>query len=562
MKIEAPEQESQRWKEKYLQSLDEMESLERTLINQIRAITSGFIQISRLAKGRDKKLDKQLEPIRRQLQENSLNKALPASLADLEKSITAARMSQYETQEQIIQTLEQSVEQLCTLALPSSIKKELRLFNKELRSKAEHFYHFPKLLEEFTRLQERVTHSLDSASKPGTRLIDRLFSKQRAPSLADNEKYKLNADQLNLETDPKPGRGFALTKYDTDGNKISEILLGLLQKMRIPTTFAAAQSTIEAHIRQNATPDTLADILKQISELLFTAWEYEQQELRKFLNSINERLTEIGTFLKKTQEHHQSNIQSNLSLSNNVRTHIATIQAEIQNSTDLDTLKKSIQSNLDEITNTITHYQEQDKQQSSSLTGQLQGLVERVEQMEVESKTIWAKLEEQKLRAIHDPLTLLPNRSAYNERMQEEYARWKRYQTPLSIAIGDIDFFKQINDTYGHLAGDKVLHATATLMKNTLRETDFIARYGGEEFVFVFTNTSIEDALNALEKLRKTVEHCPFHYRKTPVKVTLSFGVTAFINNDDSAETVLQRADRALYKAKHSGRNQCQVAED
>ena len=158
-----------------------------------------------------------------------------------------------------------------------------------------------------------------------------------------------------------------------------------------------------------------------------------------------------------------------------------------------------------------------------------------------------------------DPLTQLPNRLAYDQRSQQEYARWKRYNNTLLIMVWDIDLFKQVNDTYGHQAGDKVLKVVATTLRKNLRETDFVARFGGEEFVSLMPETSLGGGFKVAEKIRATVEKLEFHYRGSNVQVTISCGISLFMEND-TRESAFARADKALYQAKEQGRNRCVIA--
>ena len=158
-----------------------------------------------------------------------------------------------------------------------------------------------------------------------------------------------------------------------------------------------------------------------------------------------------------------------------------------------------------------------------------------------------------------DVLTGIPNRLAYEKKVAEEVARWKRFGHPLSVAVWDVDFFKKVNDTFGHKAGDKVLKTIAQLLNERIRETDFLARYGGEEFVMLLPGTKEEETLRLVNDLREKVASCGFHYHGDPVSITVSCGVSCFRENDN-LETVFERADQALYRAKRNGRNQCVIA--
>ncbi len=155
-------------------------------------------------------------------------------------------------------------------------------------------------------------------------------------------------------------------------------------------------------------------------------------------------------------------------------------------------------------------------------------------------------------KANHDALTGLYNRNKFEEVFKYELSQVKRYGYEFSLAIADIDHFKLFNDTYGHLVGDKVLKLVANSLIDCIRSSDTVARWGGEEFVMLFPQTSFEDALLLLEKCRKMIEDLDY---KEYGKITLSFGVTSY-KKDDTLDSMLSRADQALYEAKANGRNQ------
>ncbi len=149
-----------------------------------------------------------------------------------------------------------------------------------------------------------------------------------------------------------------------------------------------------------------------------------------------------------------------------------------------------------------------------------------------------------------DPLTGLCNRRALEESLSGEIARRDRHEEVFSVAIIDIDHFKRINDTEGHLTGDRIIKTVATALDREARQTDVVARFGGEEFVVVMPKTDIEGALVAAERLRQEVQqNCT---QVTPV--TVSVGV-ATVTEEEDAESLMTRADEALYQAKHDGRN-------
>ena len=159
--------------------------------------------------------------------------------------------------------------------------------------------------------------------------------------------------------------------------------------------------------------------------------------------------------------------------------------------------------------------------------------------------------------ATTDPLTLLLNRRALVDRLATELDRARRYGTVLSLLMIDLDHFKQVNDTYGHLVGDEVLREAASLLQHAVRTVDIVARYGGEEFVVILPETGAEGAIAFAERTREKVA---FHMfggaHREGLRLTASIGVATFPSTlVESAEDLFARADEALYRAKSSGRN-------
>lgn len=154
-----------------------------------------------------------------------------------------------------------------------------------------------------------------------------------------------------------------------------------------------------------------------------------------------------------------------------------------------------------------------------------------------------------------DKLTKIYNRVKLDKTLDIEIERTMRYETPLSLVLIDIDYFKKINDTLGHQIGDFVLVELANILKENIRKTDILGRWGGEEFMIICTHTDINGALEMSEHLRSVIETYDF---KTAGSQTASFGVTCF-KQGDTTESLIKRADISLYNAKESGRNRVEI---
>ncbi|MBL7210956.1 MAG: diguanylate cyclase [Desulfobacteraceae bacterium] len=158
--------------------------------------------------------------------------------------------------------------------------------------------------------------------------------------------------------------------------------------------------------------------------------------------------------------------------------------------------------------------------------------------------------------ATRDQLTGLYNRRYFMEMLERELAKARRYATGLTLCMVDLDRFKNVNDSYGHSAGDSVLSGIGGMLNEGARESDFACRYGGEEFVIILPSTDLEGARNVCERLRKSVEEALFEYDTMRIRITISIGMTEYSPSDDSSlSDLIKMADDALYQAKREGRN-------
>jgi two-component system, cell cycle response regulator len=162
-----------------------------------------------------------------------------------------------------------------------------------------------------------------------------------------------------------------------------------------------------------------------------------------------------------------------------------------------------------------------------------------------------------------DELTGVYNRRVLFEHLEDEVTRSKRYGNALSMLMLDLDWFKQVNDRYGHAAGDAVLKEFSQRLCRSVRGVDLVCRYGGEEFCVILPQTSLGKAMRAAEHIRTAIQRKPFEYDGTAIPMTVSIGLTSFVPDEvDSPTDLLERADKALYEAKNGGRNQVRIFEE
>jgi diguanylate cyclase (GGDEF)-like protein len=160
--------------------------------------------------------------------------------------------------------------------------------------------------------------------------------------------------------------------------------------------------------------------------------------------------------------------------------------------------------------------------------------------------------------AYTDPLTKTNNRAAFNDSLQREIKLAQRKSNHLSVAFFDLDYFKKINDKFGHECGDVALASAANCINEAVRGSDIVFRYGGEEFVIILSDTDLEGAEIIAERIRQSIENHTISYNMKAIKLTASIGVSSLRDHDDS-DSLTKRADNAMYVAKENGRNQVHV---
>jgi diguanylate cyclase (GGDEF)-like protein len=190
-----------------------------------------------------------------------------------------------------------------------------------------------------------------------------------------------------------------------------------------------------------------------------------------------------------------------------------------------------------------------------------QGLADINTCLPYQKKMYLEKIEELKAISVQDELTGLANFRGFCECLTYEIKRAQRYHSPFSVVFADIDFFKTVNDEYGHIQGNQILKAVAQLLKSNVREVDMVARYGGDEFTIFLPEIDKTEAFAVAEKLRRKMEkRCFMVDGGKKIDLTMSFGVASFASKIDEADGLIKRADAALYKAKEKGRNQTFIA--
>ncbi|MFT5218882.1 MAG: diguanylate cyclase [Gammaproteobacteria bacterium] len=286
----------------------------------------------------------------------------------------------------------------------------------------------------------------------------------------------------------------------------------------------------------------------------------EKSELESFIANVTRQLGEISGVIAQDYDAHLSDQEDTQSLQILVKEGMTLLHNEVHSSEDLGQMKLAINNNIDVIKGGVDEFVNRIRERHEATEERNERLCEQLSKMEEETQELQVKLIENREKLLHDTLTGVHSRLAYDEQILKELARAQRYSSEFCYAIIDIDFFKRINDDFGHNAGDKALKIVAQIMLRCSRKSDYVCRIGGEEFVFILPNTDIGQASTVIEKLRSAISDTNIHFKKQRVVLTVSAGITEN-RNDDTADSIYERADAALYFAKNSGRN-CQHVSD
>ena len=685
--------DAERWREKYLKSIEQQEKLERRWDARLDLLRRGLVRSTLAAEGTDRAVDQCMKEMREVVRTDDMDAGLAALLPRLEKAVLDSEQRRETRIEQMSTALTALVTQLQSLPLPKEVSRPLKKFSKQLEERVGQTREIPLLLSELSGLQGKALSALDAPvepSRPG--LLQRLFggpghdeaapqpheraqasvapptdmalpvavepaadassvapvpvpAPAPAPSVAeqaptfeatpepidlvtqqtepaptpapvpvadvaqpvsepdeaaepaplqaeaadelpvaapalDNPDELMPEEALPALSDPSPSPAeaepdeplaaadvadaqYALPdspepSYSSVAKHIEDTLLGLLGDLTLPERHRPQAEAMRERLRNGLNWYELLPILDDLAVLMLAITDTGQHEFEAYLQRLNDRLESFQSSLQAASEDHADNLSASREMDTQIREQVDGLQSSVQQADDLEGLKQVLENHLEGLLGTMDQHRQQRDQREQEVSARLKSLADRVALMEQDAQVVRDNLEEQRQKALVDPLTGLPNRAAWSERLEHEVVQWQQHGNSLLLAMLDLDHFKRINDNYGHLAGDRVLKLIASVLRKRLRGGDFIARFGGEEFVLLVPDTPLAAGAKLAEALRLAIEACPFHFKGEPVTVTVSMGMTAFKPGEHS-DSVLKRADQALYRAKNAGRNRVEL---
>jgi diguanylate cyclase len=356
---------------------------------------------------------------------------------------------------------------------------------------------------------------------------------------------------------PVPTITFAAT--DTHTRLAIKSLLDRLPMGDGGTSIAPALIAELATAKNDA---AVASIVTRAADLIHVRSERlarERVQSAAILGEVTQRLGEMAGYLSDANHANRSRFEDTQSYNDTVMSQVRALSDEVGSASELGVLQTLVNARLERVAEHVSNFRAREAVRLLEVNGSAERMRSRIAELEREATDLHSKLDSEKQSARVDALTGIANRKSFEERIAQDIASKPSAEPPVVMLLWDLDNFKVINDSYGHRAGDLVLRSVAACFLAAVRGNDFVARIGGEEFVMLLGGTKIAQSLLIANQVRTAVEALRFHFRGTPVRVTVSCGL-AELKEHDGAGTVFDRADSALYRAKQGGKNLCVAA--
>ncbi len=512
--------ELEKWKRKFLLKLDETDK-ERAEWRDVELLLKLAIsRVGNAARGQDDKLDEHLDQLRELLKGELDQRRFKVALAAFSDRLTQLDNIREQRHRSRVQVLSRLLDQFYNLPLKKQAQQEITVLKQEVDKLARDT---DRTLVSFSR----ILANLDLAAIQQAQHADR------------------QTEQVNDEPEMDASR-FTRAMVSS--------LVALIDHLSVPTQVKPRLNEVQGAINRVDQVAQLPDLLEQLVMVISEANVIEQQQFEQFAELMVQRFSQVEEFLDRTVCNQQEVDDLASELDTDMRQHFDGMITEVREATDLADLQQTMEAHIGKIFARLDRFREENAQRRGVFEAELRQLADELQAAKQETLNLRKLLTEQEARGLEDPLTGLGNRRAYQKRIEEELSRFDRYQTPLALVVCDLDHFKQINDTHGHLAGDRVLRVVAQLLLRLTRKSDFVGRYGGEEFVVLLPNTNEKTAYLVAEKLRSSLEKLPFESGGRKIPVTMSMGLTQ-AREGDTPDKLFQRADKLLYQAKKAGRN-------
>ncbi|WP_394128746.1 diguanylate cyclase domain-containing protein [Shewanella maritima] len=488
-----------------------LEEMSNDKDDKLKSLVNFIGHLSLACKGQNLELDNKLAKLRHNLQNFDLiDEALP-ELVEVERVLKkqyGQTMTQLEDSRIGLSRVIRQIQRINSA--PEKVKKEVKYFKQDLNKPFHTVWDYIPKVETLIGFYEQILQD----------------------ELVKSDDYEILPQHVQL------ARELAV--------KISEIEFRKDQRDQVLVMKEVLQGDI--------TLDVLLDSYQTILGLLLDNIAREKSASQDFLYALNDALTVVRDVVNSSHNNTQRSYQLKQQLNKEINLRVDNADGIIVDVEDMTDLKTQLTEQLSSLRDVLSRKEALEQREQAILRKSIESMRKELSTITQEANSYKEKLfEHQKLNLL-DPLTQLANRTALEDRLDQEYRNHVRFKTPLWIAITDIDHFKAVNDNFGHTTGDKTLQVIAMALKNSLRESEFVARYGGEEFVLLLPEVDEAHISLLLNRVREKIRNIPFKFKNQRITVTLSIGAAQIMENE-TVEEAFERADAALYKAKNQGRD-------
>lgn len=342
--------------------------------------------------------------------------------------------------------------------------------------------------------------------------------------------------------------------------KIVDSITSLLNSFDVNSEESKERNNLCYNIQKDLDLSNISQFLEQTNHFV-TALQADAKERQKsFFDQVFKQISSINSFFIKESQSIIDTHSTDVDFQSNLEVNLEEMTNQLNTSDSLEDLRFKMMQTLTTVSSNLDEYKNVKSSQMESMNNKIENYVKKIDRLKSDYRDMAShfntKMQELNIEAKTDPLTKLLNRSGYDSALQNLFSDYlnKKGADHLNMVICDIDLFKNINDEYGHDAGDRVLVKIAETLSSGVRSNDAVCRLGGEEFVILMPGSYYTDCIKVIDRLRQSIQDTRFSYSEKQLNITCSFGL-AYFSTDDIPRDVMKRADEALYKSKREGRN-------
>lgn len=337
---------------------------------------------------------------------------------------------------------------------------------------------------------------------------------------------------------------------------LRDSLLRLLEAIAAPEQWADRHEDLKDRIEEYLPSDHLIDALDAVTNLIIDIWQESQRERqawRVFSSKLDERLQELDKVVQNAEQQAMTTYYGGRKAEADLERQIADIESRLYSASSIEQLRAYVHQRVAVIRARLEDAKGKSAQSFSAWQAQLNKLADAVRDIEHQLAELRRRFAQDTPHVLLDPVTGIASRWAYDQQLQQELARLRRYGTPLVVQLWQVDDFKGLRRSYGRRVCERVLTLVAKILTGSLREADYIAHYDAQRFSVLLPQTELASAEWAADRLSRSIATAGFHHRGAHVRITVSCGYTA-ATKEDTAQSIYERTNGALQQAMESGK--------